>query len=206
MEAINVKVKICGITNADDAIVAAEAGADALGFVFYDKSPRCVTPQEVATIVRELPPFITTVGVFVNEGVADVIEKMTQSGLDVVQLHGDEGAEFSGVWSKVIKAFRVRDFVDLGVLQSYKVHAWLLDTYDDKVYGGTGKLFNWDIAMEAGRFGRIVLAGGLTVENVRDAIRRVRPYAVDVSSAVEDTKRKKNHDKIRAFIKEAKHP
>ncbi|KJU85997.1 N-(5'-phosphoribosyl)anthranilate isomerase [Candidatus Magnetobacterium bavaricum] len=198
------KVKICGITNIDDAIAATEAGADALGFVFYDKSPRCVRPGEVAAIVRELPPFITTVGVFVNEAEAAIVAKMTESGLDVVQLHGDEGAELCGVWRKVIKAFRVREFMDLRVLEPYKVHAWLLDAYDDKAYGGTGKLFNWDIALEAGHLGRIVLAGGLTVENVGDAIRRVRPYAVDVSSAVEETKRKKNHAKIKAFITEAK--
>ncbi|MBF0317812.1 MAG: phosphoribosylanthranilate isomerase [Nitrospirae bacterium] len=204
VEAINVKVKICGITNVDDAVAAADAGADAIGFVFYNKSPRYVTPKEVAAIVAELPPFITTVGVFVNEDEASIIAKMTESGLDVVQLHGDEGVGLCGVWRKVVKAFRVRDFMDLGILESYKVHAWLLDAYDDNAYGGTGKLFNWDIAREAGQFGRIILAGGLTVENVGDAVRWVRPYAVDVSSAVEDTKRKKNHAGIKAFINEAK--
>ncbi|MBF0539008.1 MAG: phosphoribosylanthranilate isomerase [Nitrospirae bacterium] len=204
VETISVKIKICGITNVDDAIAAVEAGADAIGFVFYDKSPRCVTPQEVSAIVRELPPFVTTVGVFVNEDEAAIVATMLQSGLDVVQLHGDEGAQLCGAWKRVIKAFRVREFMDLRVLEPYKVQAYLLDTYDDKTYGGTGKLFNWDIALEAKQFGRIVLAGGLSIENVGDAIKRVRPYAVDVSSAVEETKRKKDHSKIKAFIKAAK--
>ncbi|MBF0342802.1 MAG: phosphoribosylanthranilate isomerase [Nitrospirae bacterium] len=199
-----VKVKICGITNIEDAIAAAEGGADAIGFVFYDKSPRYVTPQEVTAIVKELPPFITTVGVFVNEKEDVIKEKMAQSGLDVVQLHGDETPQMCGAYSRVIKAFRVREFMDLSVLANYKVQAYLLDTYDDNAYGGTGKLFNWDVAVEAKQFGRIVLAGGLNIENVRDAVRWVGPYAVDVSSAVEETKRKKNHYKIKAFIEEAK--
>jgi len=199
-----VKVKICGITNLDDALAAAEYGADALGFVFYEKSPRAMDFREVGEIVKHLPPFVTTVGVFVNEYPSRIKEITEVSGIDIVQLHGDEPHELCNAWPRIIKAFRVRDFIDLDLLKKYKVSAYLLDAYTSESYGGTGALFNWDIALDAKQFGRVILSGGLTPENIEKAVRWVRPYAVDVSSGVEDTKRRKNHQKMRLFIETAK--
>ncbi len=199
-----VKVKICGITNLDDALAAVDHGADALGFVFYEKSPRVTKTVEVKEIVKHLPPFVTTVGVFVNEHPSRIKEIMEVSGLDIVQLHGDEQQDLCNVWPRVIKAFRVRDFMDLDSLKKYKVSAYLLDTYTSESYGGTGELFNWDIALDTKQFGKIILSGGLKPDNIERAVRWVRPYAVDVSTGVEDTKRRKDHQKMRLFIEAAK--
>lgn len=199
-----VKVKICGITNLEDALFAAEYGADALGFVFYEKSPRYIKPEKAKEIISKLPPFITTVGVFVNERTEKMREIMLFSGINILQLHGDEPPEDCHTWHRVIKAFRVRDFSDLNPLQEYKVSAYLLDTYSPEEYGGTGQIFNWDIAVDAKRFGRIILSGGLNTENVEKAIIYVRPYAVDVSSGVEEDKGKKDLKKMREFINKAK--
>ncbi len=198
------RVKICGITNLDDARLAVEYGADALGFVFYEGSPRHVFPETVREIISHLPPFVTTVGVFVNAPPQEIREVMDLAGLDVVQLHGDEPQEECSLFPRVIKAFRVRELSDIERLKGYSVSAYLLDAYDPEVPGGTGQTFNWDIAVEAKKYGPIILAGGLTPENVADAVSRVRPYAVDVSSGVEAQKGKKDHEKMRLFIERVK--
>jgi phosphoribosylanthranilate isomerase len=199
---MSVKVKICGITNLPDAQAAVAAGADMLGFVFCAASPRHMTVAAVADIARQLPPYVVKVGVFVNPAESDVFEAISRCGLNLLQFHGDERPEFCtqfGVMS--VKAFRMRDAASLAALPRYPTDAWLLDTYAAEQAGGTGKTFNWDLAVEAGNLGRpIFLAGGLTPENVADAVRRVRPFAVDVSSGVESSPGKKDHAKVRAFI------
>lgn len=199
-----VRIKICGITNIEDALAAVDYGADALGFVFFDKSPRAVTPDTAKEIVSLLPPFVATVGVFVNEPGARIEETMGYTGVNIVQLHGDEPPEACSSWPRVIKALRVRDFTDLKPLEAYRATAFLLDTYSPEQFGGTGQTFNWDIAVEAKRYGKIILSGGLTPDNIEKALRRVRPYAVDVSSGIEERKGKKDLKKMRAFIETAK--
>jgi phosphoribosylanthranilate isomerase len=203
---MSVKVKICGITNLADAQVAVEAGADMLGFIFYEASPRYVTVEKVADIARQLPPQVVKVGVFVNPSEKLVTRAVAECGLNLLQFHGDETPEFCtqfGVMS--MKAFRVRDAASLEALPHYPTDAWLLDTYSAGQAGGTGKTFNWDLAIEAQKLGKpIFLAGGLTPENVADAVRRVQPFAVDVSSGVEASPGKKDHAKVQAFISAAR--
>jgi len=199
------KIKICGITNLEDALASIEYGADALGFVFYPNSPRYVIPEKAAEIMAQLPPFITTVGVFVNEEPAKIKEIMSSAQLRVLQLHGDETPQACSTWKPVVKAFRVKDFVDLKPLELYKgVAAYLIDSFAPSSYGGTGQIFNWDIAVEAKKFGNIILSGGLTPENIEKAVSWVKPYAVDVSSGVETAKGKKDLKKVRKFIERAK--
>ncbi|MBF0318714.1 MAG: phosphoribosylanthranilate isomerase [Nitrospirae bacterium] len=199
-----IRVKICGITNMEDATAAVGFGADALGFVFYEKSPRHVTPETAAGIIRGLPPFVTTVGVFVNEQETVINQTREIAGIGVVQLHGNETPEMATLWPQVIKAFRVRDFTDLRPLAEFRVSAYLLDAYSEDTFGGTGKLFNWEIAMVARQFGHVILSGGLNPDNIEAAVRKVSPYAVDVSSGVEASKGKKDHAKLRHFIERAK--
>lgn len=195
------KVKICGITNVEDALQAVEAGADALGFVFYAKSPRYVSPNEVRQIIAELPPFVTTVGLFVNEPIARIRRTMTAARLDVVQLHGDEQPEDCLIEPlRVIKALRVRDAASLEGAANYRVSALLLDAWSDEAYGGTGEQFDWQLARRLTAKRPLILAGGLSPENVIDAVRTVRPYAVDVSSGVESAPGKKDHQKVAEFI------
>ena len=202
-----VKVKICGITSLDDALTAVEAGADALGFVFYSASPRHVFPAQAAEIICRLPPFVQTVGLFVNEDQATVNSTADQCGLDVVQLHGEETPEYcTSIRRRIIKAFRVKDFTTLDSLLPYKVAGYLLDAWSPAAHGGTGKTFNWEIAAEAAKRGhRIILAGGLTPENIAESIRQVHPYGVDVSSGVESAPGCKDPFKIRLFIERAKY-
>jgi phosphoribosylanthranilate isomerase len=203
---MRVKVKICGITSLADGIAAAEAGADALGFVFYEPSPRCITVEAAAALVRHLPPVVLKVGVFVNAPEDLVVRTLRECGLNLLQFHGDEPPEYClqfGLMS--MKAFRVRGADSLQTLRNYPTDAWLLDAYAPDKPGGTGDTFNWDRALEAQIWGRpIFLAGGLTPENVAEAVRRVRPYGVDVSSGVEAAPGRKDHAKIRAFIQAAK--
>jgi len=201
-----VKVKICGITSLEDALTAVEAGADALGFVFYSASPRQILPDQAAEIIRHLPPFVQTVGLFVNEEPATVHATADRCGLDIVQLHGEETPAYcSSIRRRVIKAFRVKDFTSLDELLRYHVAGYLLDAWSPAARGGTGQTFNWEIAAEAVRRGRpIVLAGGLTPENVAESIRQVRPYGVDVSSGVESAPGRKDAAKIRCFTELAK--
>jgi phosphoribosylanthranilate isomerase len=203
---MSVKVKICGITNVSDAVAATEAGADVLGFVFCEQSPRCLSIDAAAGVVHELPPFVIKVGVFVNAD-ADLVHRAIQKcGLNLLQFHGEETPEYCRQFGLMsMKAFRVRDEASLETLPLYDTHAWLLDAFAPGKLGGTGERFNWDLAVQAGRFGRpIFLAGGLTPENVGEAVQKVRPYGVDVSSGVEASPGQKDHAKVKAFIQAAK--
>jgi phosphoribosylanthranilate isomerase len=200
-----VKVKICGITNRDDARHAAICGADALGFVFFAKSPRCVAPEEAHSIIAELPPFVTSVGLFVNEDPERIRHIADFCGLDILQLHGDESPE--GCFfppRRVIKALRVKDAASLAGHESYAVSALLLDAWTAENYGGTGHRCNWEMAAAIASKRMMLLAGGLTPENVAEAVRTVRPYAVDVSSGVESSPGCKDPQKVMDFIRNAK--
>jgi len=203
---VQVKVKICGITNLDDALAAIDCGADALGFVFFKESPRYVSHEKAGVIIKKLPSFTATVGVFVNEKVEEIEKMIILTGIDIVQLHGNETPELCKISRRIIKAIRVKSLESLDPLKHYKnkFSAFLLDTFTPDIFGGTGQIFNWDIAVDAKQFGRIILAGGLTPDNIAEAVRRVRPYGVDVSSGVELEKRKKDHKKMELFIKRAK--
>ena len=200
-----VRVKICGITNAEDALAAVESGADALGFVFWERSPRFVEPRRAGEIIRGLPPFVTTVGVFVDEALERVNGITASAGLDAAQLHGSETPEYcSRVAARVIKSFRIKGEDDIRPMGEYRVSAFLLDTFREGAPGGTGMTFDWDIALRAKEFGIVILSGGLNPDNVREAVKRVSPWAVDVSSGVEERPGKKDPKKLRDFIKNAK--
>jgi len=201
------RIKICGITHAADARAAVEAGADALGFMFYEPSPRHITPAAAADIIRELPPFVAKVGVFVDAAEEFIREVIARCGLDTLQLHGSESPEFCGRFAglKVVKAFRLVDLDSLHPLPTYLTHAWLLDSYVPGKPGGTGARFNWNLAIEANKLGRpIILAGGLTPQNIAEAVRQVRPFGVDVSSGVEAAPGRKDPHKVRDFIAAAR--
>jgi phosphoribosylanthranilate isomerase len=199
---MSTRIKICGITNLADAQAAVEAGADALGFIFYEKSPRRMTFPAVAKISKQLPLGILRVGVFVNAAEELITRAIAECGLSLLQFHGDEPPEFCmqfGLMS--MKAFRIRDAESLKELPQYPTEAWLLDAYSAENLGGTGEKFNWDLAVEAQKFGKpIFLAGGLTPENVAAAVRQVQPFGVDVSSGVESSPGKKDRARVRAFI------
>ena len=203
---MNPKVKICGITNLTDALAAADAGADALGLMFVEASPRHVSMTVAADISRQLPPFVIKVGVFVNAPEELVVRAIGECGLNLLQFHGDEAPEYCQQFSVMtIKAFRIRDAESLQSLPIYTTDAFLLDSYVAGKTGGTGEKFNWDLASQAKQFGKpIFLAGGLTSENVSAAIRQVQPYGVDVSSGVESAPGKKDIAKVQAFITAAK--
>lgn len=195
------RVKICGITTAEDAADAVEAGADALGFVFVPGTPRAVPPEAVARIVATLPPFIATVGVFVNRPLQEILEIAAGCCLQAIQLHGEEPAEVArSIPVKVIKAVRVKDAESLRPLETYPAHAFLLDTFVEGKPGGTGRVLPWELAAQAKVPARIILSGGLRPDNVDQAIRLVRPYAVDVSSGVEMRPGRKDRQKVREFI------
>jgi phosphoribosylanthranilate isomerase len=203
---MSVIVKICGITNVEDGLAAAHSGADALGFIFYQQSPRYVPIEKAATVIREVPAPIVKVGVFVDAEEEMVYRAIRECGLNLLQFHGGESPEFCvqfGLMS--MKAFQVRDAQSLSQLKDFKTDAWLLDAYSPNKLGGTGEKFNWDLAIEARKLGRpIFLAGGLTPDNVAEAVRHVEPYAVDVSSGVEASPGIKDHAKVKAFVAAAK--
>jgi phosphoribosylanthranilate isomerase len=192
-----IRVKICGITNYDDAAMAASLGADALGFIFASVSPRNIKPAVAKQIITRLPPFIKTVGVFVNEDIDKIKDIAGYCGLDAVQLHGDETPEIcEALMPRAIKAIRVKDDFNASHLLLYrgKVRAFLLDTYSEKVAGGTGKRFNWDRAVDINSLGiPIILAGGLTTSNIVEAINKVKPYGVDINSGIEKSPGIKDH-------------
>lgn len=196
-----VKVKICGIKNINDALTAVMAGADALGFVFAE-SPRKMTPEAVREIIQKIPPFVTTVGVFVDSEIEEVNEIASLTGINVVQLHGNESSEYCRqIELPVIKAIRVKNEESLAHLGEYQgvVKAFLLDTYVSGNHGGTGKTFNWQLVPKAKEFGPVILAGGLNPWNIAEAIKACSPYGVDVSSGVE-TEGRKDKQKIEEFI------
>ncbi len=196
---------MCGITNSEDAQAAIESGADALGFVFA-KSPRRVTKEQARDIIKNLPPFVSFVGVFVDERVEVIREIGDFCHIGTVQLHGNEHPSCLNHLEgyKIIKAFRVKEESDLTPLGDYQPHAFLLDSYVKDVMGGTGVPFKWDIARAAHKYGAVILSGGLTPENIREAIRVVKPYAVDVSSGVESSPGKKDKLLMKRFIDNAK--
>jgi phosphoribosylanthranilate isomerase len=201
---MRVRIKICGITSVSDAEDAVAAGADALGFVFYAGSPRHMKLEQAAAICRALPPLVVRVGVFVNAAEAQVRAAITACGLEALQFHGDESPAFCRQFAplKVIKALRLRDAASLAALDQYDTDAWLLDSYVPGRAGGTGTIFNWDLALQAKQSGRtIMLAGGLTPSNVGDAIERVQPFAVDVSSGVESAPGQKDRQQMGAFVR-----
>lgn len=200
-------VKVCGITNPDDARLAADAGADAIGLVFAE-SPRKVSMEEAREIAAALPDNVLKVGVFVNAGMEEVLRTADEVGLDYAQLHGDEGpedvTELRAGGLKVMKAVRVRDAGSLEDLDRYAADLYLLDAYSEKARGGTGERFDWDLAKSLVGRGNIVVSGGLGPENVREAVGLFDPYGVDASSALEDSPGIKNKDRVRRFVLAAK--
>jgi len=198
-----VRIKICGITNLEDALLAVDLGADALGFIFYPKSPRCVAPGDAREIIAQLPPFVVSVGVFVDEEAAVVQGLAVQVGLDWIQVHGQESPDYClSLGRRVIKGFRIKDESSLKDLEPFQgaVQAFLLDTYKKGQAGGTGETFDWRLAREAQRYGQIILAGGLTPDNVDQAIKVAQPQAVDTASGTEAAPGKKDPEKLRAFF------
>ncbi len=197
-----VKLKVCGITTYEDAIAAIEAGAEFLGFNFYAPSPRYIAPENAREIIEQLPPEVVNVGVFVNEARPELVhQKMMLSGVTVAQLHGDEDEMYCRIVgaSRVIKALRIGRKFDLETLTGFPASAFLIDAFDTKLFGGTGKTSNWDIAQDIAQVANVFLAGGLTPENIGEAIRAVQPYAVDVNSGVEIYPGRKDKTKLEAL-------
>lgn len=199
------RVKVCGITSSEDALCAVRLGASALGFVFYEKSPRFIRPAEAGEIISQLPPFVTKVGVFVNAGADYLREAKDIAGFDAYQLHGDETPEFCSAFGEnYIKAIRVKDSESLSAVELYDTDAFLFDTYSPDAYGGTGENFSWDVLSRRKLEDKfVILSGGLNSGNVREAIRAVNPYAVDVSSGVEISPGIKDHLKLERFMEAA---
>ncbi|WP_457568990.1 phosphoribosylanthranilate isomerase [Desulfurobacterium sp.] len=205
-----VKVKVCGITNLEDAMAAINAGADAVGFIMFKGSKRYISPLEVRHITKELPPFVTKVGVFVNEDRASVLEILSYAGLDFAQLHGDETPDYCRYIGekRVIKVFRFNSVEEVDRIKNYEdvASAILLDTFSKENFGGTGKTFDWNIAKKAKEISKLplILSGGLNIENVSEAIKTVNPYAVDVCSGVELHPGKKDEETVKRFVKISK--
>ena len=198
-------VKICGITNLEDALVAVDAGADALGFNFYKRSPRYITPPHAREIIQQLPDSMLKVGVFVNEATPEIVRNIAEeAGLTALQLHGDESPDYShelAARHDVIKVFAVAHDFDINVIHRYDVTGIMLDTKHNTLRGGTGVTFDWSIAQEASKtVSKLYLAGGLSPKNVADAVERVRPFAVDACSGLEIEPGKKDHKRVREFV------
>ena len=194
-----VKVKICGITNYNDAMTSIELGADALGFNFYKKSPRYINPSQAKSLIESLPPLVSMVGIFVDEFSPERVANIAHGvGVGSVQLHGSEGPEYakkiSGV--RVFKAFPIDDKFNIESISNFPANAFFLDTKDKLLKGGTGKSFDWTIALEIKKKGRIILAGGLNPENIFEAIHKVQPYGIDVCSGIESEPGKKDRKKL----------
>lgn len=200
-----VRVKICGITRLDDALHAVRSGADALGFVFHEASPRHLNPEQAASIIKALPPFVQVVGLFVNAESEFVNATAGKCRLDLVQLHGDEPPEYCDlIERRVIKAFRIKAIDSIEPIKNYRVAGILLDAFSPNAYGGTGITFNWEIALAAAKNVPVILAGGLNPDNVRQAVEMVAPYGVDVSGGVETAPGRKDPEKVTEFIRRAK--
>jgi phosphoribosylanthranilate isomerase len=196
------EIKICGITNIEDASFVATCGADAIGFIFYPKSPRYVAPETVKKIIETISTEITTVGVFVNHEVVEIKEIIDFCGFDLVQLHGDESPAYCGQFpqSQVIKALGPRAEDDLGKMREYPVKAILVDAHDPVRYGGTGEQSDWELAAKIKETHPLILAGGLTLDNIQEAVEIVSPHAVDINSGAEIAPGKKDHQKVKAII------
>ena len=198
-------VKICGITNLEDALLAVRCKADALGFIFHEESSRFISHYRAAEIVKKVPEHVSKIGVFVNAGRKFIHDVVTHVNLSAVQLYGNEGPDdLVSFETSVIKAVRVKNDFDVEVLRNYIVDAFLLDAHKEGQYGGTGKTFDWNIAVKAKEYGKIILSGGLNPDNIEDAVRFVQPYGVDVGSGVEASPGKKDPEKVREFIIRAK--
>jgi len=193
-------VKICGITNREDALAAVECGAGALGFNFYPASPRYIRPEEAARIGADLPPGVWRVGVFVNETAGEIARISKAAGLDVAQLHGDEPPESIATGMRIWKALRVDESFTPARMEPYEVEAFVLDA-PTEAYGGSGRTFEWSRARDTGK--KVVLAGGLEESNVREAIRLVRPWGVDACSSLEIAPGRKDHARMARFVKAA---
>jgi phosphoribosylanthranilate isomerase len=197
-----VKIKICGVRTSDEAQAAIDAGADALGFNFWPKSARYIEPAVARELTEGISPIVCRVGVFVNEEADRILQIASDVGLTAVQLHGDESPEFCDLLSsiKTIKAIRVGQDFDLSVIEKYRVNMVLLDSSLEGSYGGTGRRFDWQLAIEAKRLAPIILAGGVNADNVWEAITHVRPSAIDVCSGVESEPGRKDLDRLRRFM------
>lgn len=194
------RIKICGITNFEDAELCTELGADALGFIFYKQSKRYIAPDKAKSIISMLPPFIHKVGVFVNEDSNNINTIAKEIKLSSVQLHGEESAKFINyVDPPVIKSFRVNDSFDFEILTQYKNTSFLLDAYNQHEYGGTGQQFDWDTIPESIK-SKIILAGGVSVDNIEFIYNKLKPYAVDISSSIELEPGKKDHNKVKKLF------
>src|SRR5262245_45780358 len=200
-----VRVKICGITNLDDARAAVAAGADALGFIFVEKTPRYIAPEQAASIIAALPPFVTPVGVFWDHAPSHVKAVAAQCRLAALQFHGDESPEaLAGCELPMIKTIKVSSAADLSAMERYDVSAFLLDAPERWSEGGARTPIAWDLIREAVTRTPIILAAGLNPDNVGEAVRRCRPFAVDVVSGVEAHPGKKDHDRVRRFVAAAR--
>jgi len=201
-------IKICGITNVEDALAAVAAGAGALGFNFYKPSPRYISPQNARAIIKQLSPAVLAVGVFVNEQPESLKRIADESGVQALQLHGDESPEYCHNLATdryIIKTLAVSQNFDTQTVHAYKTAAIMLDTRDNNLRGGTGRVFDWSIARQVNQLvPNLFLAGGLSPENIAGAIEAVHPYAVDACSALEDSPGKKNHERMRSFIERAR--
>ncbi len=196
-----IPVKICGITNIEDARSAVNSGANALGFIFYDKSPRYILPETASQIAADLKGQVPFTGVFVDETLDYVHAAKEEMGLNFIQLHGNESPEYCrAVQLPVIKVFRVAPDFDAGIMKYYDVHAFLFDTYEKGKHGGTGDIFNWNLIGDLQTDTPIILSGGLSVENILDAINAVCPLAVDVNSGVESKPGVKDEKKMKALF------
>ncbi|MBN1405541.1 MAG: phosphoribosylanthranilate isomerase [Candidatus Omnitrophica bacterium] len=206
---MTVKAKICGITNLEDAKAAVDSGADMLGFVFYKKSPRFIAPEKALKIIDKLPDAVEKVAVFVDEAetnVKDIISRVA-GGVDILQFHGSETADYCRKFDKkIIKVARIKDKNSIDGFESYKVDFFLLDSFKEGAFGGTGKNFDWKLANDFKKLYNVpvILSGGLTCSNVKEAIEKVRPYAIDVSSGVEAYPGKKDARLVKEFIKKVK--
>lgn len=196
------RIKICGITNKEDSLQAVELGADAIGFIFAESSRR-IDPEKARAISFTLPPFINKVGVFTDSMHNEIERIINYCRLDTVQLHNTEAID-NGFSVPTIRVFQIGDNEVIETIRELKINCFLLDTYDKKLSGGTGRSFDWEIARKATRFGKVILAGGLNHLNIRQALDAVHPYAVDVSSGIEERPGKKDHQKMRLFINEVR--
>lgn len=208
MSTLRTRIKVCGITSAEDALFAADAGADALGFIFHPKSPRYIEPEAARLIIDQLPPFVDVVGVFVDKKRVEVEEIIQYCRLNYVQLHGEESPKYAerlfrfASPCEIVKAFRVGDEADPEIFKPYVpfVRAFLLDTYEKDMPGGTGKTFNWSVIEGLDVIRPVILAGGLNPQNISEALQAVQPSCVDVNSGVEESPGVKDHQLIRDFI------
>jgi phosphoribosylanthranilate isomerase len=197
-----IRIKICGITRLEDAISASRLGVDALGYIFYEKSKRFISPANAAAIIKKIPPFITNVGVFVDASLETIKQVQQITGIGTIQLHGHESPEFCAqVSGRVIKAFSVSNNFRISIIREYSgLSAFLLDAWDENLKGGTGKPIEWSLAAKAAQMGNLILAGGLGPINLKEAIEIVKPYGVDLNSGVEVMPGQKNPAKMQEAV------